>query len=74
MYTYFLGLTKRILIYNLETEAYMLSRDSNEYTFTFFYFLRSLLQKQSLNLLSLLYFVHDVYGVNVNIQKALRQF
>ena len=70
---YVLGLTKRVLLYNLEIEAYMLSRDSNEYTFTFFYFLRSLLQKQSVKLLSLLYFVH-VYGVNVNIEKALTQF
>ena len=54
-----------------ETEVYMLSRDSNEYKFTFIYFLRSLPQKQSVHLWSLPYFVHDVYGVNVNTEKAL---
>jgi len=42
-YIYFFGLTKRVLSYNLETEAYMLSRDANEYKFTFFYSLRYLL-------------------------------
>jgi len=48
----------------------MLSRDSSEYKITFFDFLRSL---QSVNLWSLLYFAHDVYGVNANIQKALSE-
>ena len=70
---YFFGHTKHVLLYNVETEAYMLSRDSNEYKFTFIYFLRSLLQKQSVNLRSLLYFVHNVYRVNVNIEKALSE-